>query len=212
MDKSALLRIMPVWFKKYNKQLWNNQLSAPLLQVKTLKNKVGLYSPKDKSITLSDFYGLSEEQFISVFIHEMIHLYQDEFYDVVDHGRTFNQELVRINRLLPFEIKKTENAYEAEYGQDAGKDVGVVLGKDDKGSFIVTFRLDFFLNQSNRSTIEKVIKQNFRSAIIVTGISNHPKLQTFKTKRSLRSLEVYDLADKYYNDIYDSIQNKKWIK
>jgi hypothetical protein len=212
ISKPELLKKMPVWFRKYNKQLWNDELSTPIFQVKPRKNMVGLYSPQDKTILLSNFYDLTEEQYESVFVHEMVHLYQHEFFNIVDHGRTFNKELNRINRILPFEVKPKESAYEIEYGQDTSKKVGVVLGKDRHGSFVVTFKLDFFLDQSNQAEIEKIIKQNFKTAdILVMGVSDHQKLQTFKIKRSLRSLDIYNLADKYFDDIYKSIEDKKEI-
>ena len=59
VSKSELLSKMKEWFRLYNSKLYNNSLPMPSFQVKTLKNKVGLYTLDSKTILLSDFYDLT---------------------------------------------------------------------------------------------------------------------------------------------------------
>lgn len=209
VSKSELLSKMKKWFRLYNSKLYNNSLPMPSFQVKTLKNKVGLYILDSRIILLSDFYDLTEEQYESIFVHEMIHLYQHITYEVVDHGKVFKRELDRVNRIVPFEVKAKESAYNVSYGQDKGKSVGVVLEKDGLGNSVITFNLEFFLNRSNYNEIKNTMKKHLsrEALVLVMGISSHPKLQTYKTKRSLRRLELYEISDKDFSAVYDSIQN-----
>ena len=212
IPKTQLLTKMDKWFKIYNKKLWSNELPKPIFLVKTLKNKVGLFDPNDFSLLLSNFYDLTEEQYLSVFIHEMIHLYQLHKYDFVDHGRVFIREVDRVNTILPFEVKTKESAYIINYGKSEGKLVGVMLEKDGSGAGVVTFRLDFF--KSNYDKIKNVFKTHigYQANVLVMGVSDHPKLQTYKTKRSLSRIDIHDLNMSYFDDIYNSIKDLEDLK
>ena len=205
ISKIDLLRKMPKWFDLYNSKLWGGQIPKTSFEVKTLKNIVGLFTPKTNTILLSNFYELTEEQYLSVFIHEMIHAYQLYTNNNVAHDRFFNQELHRINKLVPFEVKPKESAYNVEYGQDFSKQLGVVLEKDKGGNSIITFNLDFFTKSYMK--IRSVIKQHlsYGASILVMGISEHKNLQTYKTKRSLSRLEVYEISNEHFEIIYNSL-------
>lgn len=83
-----------------NRCLFNGQLKRPKLQIKHLPDAYGMcygilddgkppkIDPKCSRIVMHTKFK-SRRQFIEVLAHEMVHQYQCEFLNKLDHGKTF---------------------------------------------------------------------------------------------------------------------------
>ena len=104
---------MNVWFKRFNKEYFNNELPTPQLKTsKALKNSLGRFSYRSRNlsyagysdmtydwkITISTFYDREEKHLMETMLHEMIHEYTLHKYSIVDHGYRFKNECNRLKR------------------------------------------------------------------------------------------------------------------
>ena len=214
IDLSYLLKNIPIWFKFYNNMLWDNKLKTPLFEVKKLKNIGGLFYPETKTILISNFYDKTEDGYKETLIHEMIHLYIDQFdiHDRADHGSKFKSEMFRVNSKLPSTIQIDIKSKVGDlYTNKQSKRFGVLMDKDSSGIGITVFDVKIFRN--NYDHIKKIAMKHLvkPNSEVTLGISNHPKLLSFKVKRSLKSIESYDLSKDNYNDIIKDLEDKETL-
>ena len=213
ISDSDLLSKMNDWFHYYNDLLWNNELKKPSFGLLKSKVNAGLYEPSKETIRLNNFYDMEEKQLESVFVHEMIHLYQHQKYNIVDHGRTFNSELRRVNSMLPIEIKRKEADYNLimDAGSVSNTKFGVVVEHDRGGSGVAVFKLDYFIK--NRQEIDSIVKKNYRNLgspdILFSGIVDNIDLARFKIKRSMASFAFYTIQESVYSAIVEDIEDRK---
>ncbi|MGI6233032.1 MAG: SprT-like domain-containing protein [Prevotella sp.] len=99
------------WFGRFNQHYFDGMLPVPILKVGRSRTRLGSYSykrirkgfklvKKDETIILSNYYDLSELEFKSVLLHEMIHYVIDytRLKDTSAHGVIFRGMMARLNR------------------------------------------------------------------------------------------------------------------
>jgi hypothetical protein len=102
---------MQEWFSYFNNRYFDGKLPMPRLKVGHSRTQLGSFSYRKKrmlgrvkefnqTITLSNFYDLSELECKSVLLHEMIHyvIYYTRLKDTSAHGVVFRGMMERLNR------------------------------------------------------------------------------------------------------------------
>lgn len=93
-------------FMKYNKKYFSNSLMAPDFKINKSFRKFGtcaarLYGTRRHyTITISNCFERTEDEYCNTIIHEMIHLYifQNHIKDTSSHGQVFKNIAQRINK------------------------------------------------------------------------------------------------------------------
>lgn len=108
------MQIDSIWlqenFRKFNAKYFGDELPEPRFRAGHSRTRLGSLSFKRKStwgrvkycdftITLSNFYDQTEEQFQTVLLHEMIHLHISSRHlkDSSPHGEIFRQIMTELN-------------------------------------------------------------------------------------------------------------------
>lgn len=124
-------------FKECNKLYFNSSLPMPefgtINKLNTLakfvynKNKKGKYPIKWQSIKFSDCYDYTEEDFIDIMVHEMIHYYiaLNGIKDNKDHGKNFMKIANELNEKYNLNIAQTKDASSFKRTEKAPKYKGL---------------------------------------------------------------------------------------
>lgn len=111
------------YFKEYNKVYFDNKLPQPLFFIHTSYDILGyfncyknIYKPGKyhrMSITMSDRYDFTEEEFKCILLHEMIHLYLVHTKSAIDgnldHGNLFIKTITEFNKKYNLNIQVIYN-------------------------------------------------------------------------------------------------------
>ncbi len=119
----ASSRVIERYFKEYNKLYFNNKLPLCSFYIHTSYKMLGyfncyknLHKPGKyhrMSITITDRYDFTEEQFRIVLLHEMIHLYlvhtKSAIEGNLDHGELFIRTMKEFNKKFDLNIQVAYN-------------------------------------------------------------------------------------------------------
>lgn len=130
-------------FLTYNRDYFNNSLKEPIFEVVTLKSKLGECSwknirgggRKDYKIRLSDYFQLTEKDYRTIMLHEMIHLFIRQ-HDIKDtrthHGKVFYKWVNFLND-YGWDISRTFSANGYKVRQGLEKDYSLIVFRDYHG-------------------------------------------------------------------------------
>jgi len=187
-------------FHKYNKLIFNNELVLDFpLRWGSLKRSMGLVkfisdgrtkSPLNVvSLTLSNVYDFTPENFRDTLIHEMIHVYTVQHHVIEKpHGREFTFWMNKINRMGDYHITQTEEG-ELQVNSDRnvkpvyafvqerldGKKSHAIIKSYVKGEIILNLDLAHWSSRKNCS-------------IAIYKVTN-PRMLMFKQARNLDTLK-----------------------
>ena len=189
-------------FIDLNKKVFNNELKLdfPLRWGKT-KNKVGhvvinTLGKEEVSILefmITNYYNMTLEQFESIMLHEMIHVYifQKKIKDNNIHGREFNKKMDFINS-KGYNVSRTEDPREFEIDTEtvSNEELQAIIIEYEKTSDmdIIIFKQ---INSGEEMAFYEVLKNNARSmgeGITLSFLTtSNPLLRKYKIARSLKT-------------------------
>jgi dipeptidyl aminopeptidase/acylaminoacyl peptidase len=203
-------------FHKYNKLLFNNELVLDFpLRWGSLKHSMGVVKyvsdgrTKEPlrviSLTLSNVYEFTPEDFRDTMIHEMIHVYttQKHIYEK-PHGREFISWMNKINKMGDYKITPTEEGEVQVNSDRAVKPIYVVeLQKKDGNNsfaFIKSYLKGEVLISKGRSSYINYFLITGKGAVCVYKVVD-PNAVKMKISRSLETATLYILRDKAQIDL-----------
>ena len=110
MEPDIALLYLQRGFEYYNKHIFGNQLPTPKLKISNSKTRLGQLSYKRKigketeelydfTLSISNYYQLTDDEVNDIIIHEMIHYFiaHKRLKDTSQHGIIFRKMMDKIN-------------------------------------------------------------------------------------------------------------------
>lgn len=125
---------------EFNKDYFDEQLSTPLIRIKTNRTYNGLYNMEGSisAITISDYYKRTERDFCNTLLHEMIHqlIREKKIRDNRSHGKVFYKYARFINQ-YGWNIKRCNSTEGYEVNDKYKTTYHLALFKDGYGRYFV---------------------------------------------------------------------------
>jgi len=225
---TELLAKVSKWFMEFNHTLFNNELPSIKLETENSKKRAGSYHSytytkkingksvvtgfEHISIKLSTFFEFSDENYKSILVHEMIHMWMreqgyNEGHDVKVHGKEFMAKLNALNKKVPFVITKSEDGANFVVAGSDKAEVGVWISIHNQIEHgVVLFTSKFY--KTNHESLMKFAERH-SGAEFFLGLSTNKDLHRFPIKRSLTKVAMYSITPEFYQNIRTELTQLK---
>ncbi len=180
-------------YDDFNKKYFNNELGNYPIEIKPLKRvfgKVKTFRSSDnvKLIQFSNLLKQNEDQIKGTVLHEMIHVYLFEKGIKHKHGRTFLNELEKLQKQTNFKIPISEYAedYTVDYSKTKEREKIAVITHDLEGIMIFNKKL----KRNFVENFEKIILSKAYNLQPIIVLTKNKEIEKYKIKRKIETQKV----------------------
>jgi hypothetical protein len=192
------------WYDKLNKHFYSGKLPKVDLRWNDMKTNLGVLKYDNKGnidhLGISKNFKLTQEEVLSVLLHEMIHVWQVVNKKTDGHGKHFQKEMERVNKKSKWGTKvliKQPMEHLKMTNPDLSRDYGIIIIKKSEKDYEIAI---FDPQKVDYKVLVEILKQRKNISVEVRKTQNGI-VKKYEKESNKKEIITYKLDSLTFNTL-----------